>query len=176
MLVFVEGTAGCWSSTLFPVWPVLLSLACMALVWWKRWEEGCKMWSFTLNGRSARWWQCHSSSESCLHTGVYLLPCMEVSLSLPWAEGAAQPGPPGHQSCWGLWYWWKPGNIPAVLQGPSAAPGLWALPFPLTSMLMSFMKEPEEPTATHPWVTGEGQSGQNRQIECGICMEEFKSL
>lgn len=27
------------------------------------------MWSFMLNGRrSARWWQCHSSSESCLHT------------------------------------------------------------------------------------------------------------
>lgn len=69
-------------------------------------------------------------------------------LPFPWAEGSAQPGPSRHQSCCGLWYWWEPGIIPALLQGPSAAPGLWALPFPLTSMLLSFMKEPEEPTAT----------------------------
>lgn len=66
---------------------------------------------------------------------------------------------------WGLWYWWKPGSIPALLQGPSAAPGLWALPFPLTSMLM---KQPEQPTATAMGDWG-GEGAQSRRIECGIC-------
>lgn len=32
MLEFGEGTAGCWSSTLLPAWPVLLSPSCMDVV------------------------------------------------------------------------------------------------------------------------------------------------
>lgn len=48
---------------------------------------------------------------------------MEISPSLPWAEGAAQPRPPGRQFCWGLWDWWSQGafllfsKVPLLLLG-----------------------------------------------------------
>lgn len=44
-------------------------------------EVGGRLQDVELNGSSARWWQCHSSSESCLHTGV--LCCLAWRFLLP---------------------------------------------------------------------------------------------
>ena len=95
--------------------------------------------------RSARWWQCLSSSESVSRQRSAGFSCSSVGLS--WRQLHSQ-GCPGIIPLRGFWCRWEPGSVPSaalLLQGPSPLlPGDGPC-LSLASVLMSSVDQPEQP-------------------------------